>query len=214
MTNQSTQGQRVHRPCHLCQTTRPLQGPSDAFFLFAAPFLLWLSAGPAQSASPSSEAAMADGWQRDITEEWRVTLCPAKKLFAAPWSADQRSAQSRKFWSAQPQSLPGVPKRLPNPKVSLACPTQSPGVPSPRVCLECPKSNHCLAAVPKPQGFSEVPNPETPWSAQLHNPKHPGDVGVPNPRNSRSAQIQRLPEMPSPRNSLPNSLECLSLETP
>ena len=80
-------------------------------------------------------------------------------------------------WSAQPQSVPGVP----SPRVFLQCPTPEflSGVPNPRVCLECPNSQ----------------SRAQPQSVCLECP-------TPNPRMSPSAPVQSLLNCPNPQ-SLP-----------
>ena len=97
------------------------------------------------------------------------------------------------FWSAQPQSLPGVPNPI---RVFLECPTidcywsaQSPGVPNPIVSLKCPTLS--LPECPTPE-CSECPAPESPWSAQLQS------VPVVTPKSPWSAQPTVSLECPTP----------------
>ena len=107
---------------------------------------------------------------------------PRPELFSSP------SLLLAHPWSAQPQSVPGVP----NSRVFLECPTpESPGVPDPRVSPECQTPESPWSA--KPQSVTELPAP----APESPTPESPG---VPNPR---SAQPQSLPGVPNPRVSLP-----------
>ena len=108
--------------------------------------------------------------------DFNLNSSPRPELFSSPgllpgvpnprflWSAQPVNESP---WSAQPQSLPGVPPRFclecqprnAQPRVSLECPN----------CLECPsprdslKCQRLLSA--QPQKLLECP---APWSAQPH----------------------------------------------
>ena len=92
-----------------------------------------------------------------------------------------------------------IPK-LPNPKVSLECPTlECPGVP------KCPRVRPRVSRVPNPQSLSGVPNPKSPWSA-------PESLAGAQPQSLSSLQCKvflecrTCSELPSPRVAQPQSL--------
>ena len=112
----------------------------------------------------------------------------------SPWSARPQESS----WRAQPQIIPGVPKPpgVPNPKTHTpenptvsTQPQRLPGAPNARVSLECPSPETRIAGVNNPRVSQQSLAGECP----NHNDTL---TGVPIPRNSRSAQTQRLPEMP------------------
>ena len=116
------------------------------------------------------------------------------------------SPRPRVSWSAQPQSLPGVP----NPRVSLECPTPEfprstqpqslPTAPNSKVSLECPVPNRRLSL--------ECPTPESQPQSLPGVPKPRVSPGVPNPERPQSVQPQSVPGVPNPRVSLPREWGC------
>ena len=122
--------------------------------------------------------------------DFKLNSSPRPELFSSPGLLLAHP------WTAQPQSVPGVP----NSSVSLECPTPEnprdptpesfwgaqpqsvPGVPSPRVSHrptpECPTPEcptpEAQPSSAQPQSVPECPAPESPWSV----------AGVPNRRVS------------------------------
>ena len=120
--------------------------------------------------------------------DFKLNSSPRPELFSSPLAHP---------WSAQPQSVPGVPN-------STWSAQSLPGVPNPRFSQSVPEL---------PQSFPELPNPESPsapefvWSAQKDSsrasPECPRvSLQSPTPESPWSAQPQSVPGVPSPRVSL------------
>ena len=109
--------------------------------------------------------------------DFKLNSSPRPELFSSPglllaysWSAPTPKCH----WSA-----PLVPNpREPSPRVSQ--PQSLPGVPNPRVSLECPTPEAQPQSFPSPK----CPAPESPWSAQPQSLPR-----VPNPRLSPKCPV-------------------------
>ena len=136
--------------------------------------------------------------------DFNLNSAPRPELFSSPGLLLAHP------WSAQPQSLPGVP----NSRVSLECPTpecpkhgvpsraQIHSLPKARVSPECPAPESPWSA--QPQSLPGVPTPEcpkhgVPSRAQIHSlPKARVSPECPAPESPWSAQPQSLPGVPTP----------------